>query len=134
MSNSKIVMVLALLLLGSFALPWLNENGAGVPGYKVLQVWLSDPRFQVAGYWLLIPAIGGVLLVLLGALGKGHGIVSFLTSVSLISLVLIVVLGTESINVRNDVGLGLWIGTGVCVLLLIFAFRRSDSRLRPKIR
>lgn len=132
MSNSKIVLILGLALLGSFALPWLGGGDETYAGYQVLKIWLENDAAKVAGYMLVAAPIGAVLVILLGVTGKPHGILCFLTSLVVPLVVLFTWLGASESGDDPFAAfrIGIWVATGVSALLLIFAFTKSDSKLR----
>lgn len=134
MSNSKIVLILGLALLGSFALPWLGGGDETYAGYQVLKIWLETEAAKVAGYILVAAPIGALLVILLGATGKPHGLLSFLTGLVVPLVVLFTWLGA---NQSGDdpfaaFRVGIWVATGISAVLLIFAFTKSDSRIRAQ--
>lgn len=138
MSSSKIVMVLALLFLGSFALPWFSAADGSMAGYQAVQLALQLPDAAVIGYMLLVGVAGAALLVILGAMGKGHGLVAFFSSLSVLLVAVASYFGnkdrTDAESALSFISVGAWIALGAALLLFVFSFTKSESKLRPPMR
>jgi hypothetical protein len=142
MSKSKIVMVLAILLVVGYFLPWMSMI-INVSGFDFTRIaWSAGDnggQMVVAIMLTLIPVLG-ILTCILGATGKAHGLAAFFAGLMFWLLVLFGYLGSrdrpdmQGGELLSVVGIGGWICAAASLLLLLFAFTKSDSKLRAAMR
>lgn len=130
MSSSKIVAVLGLVLLVGFFLPWIS-GAETLSGFSFAKGWVESEGNRVLGIILFLAPVGALFAVLLGALGRAHGLVAFFTGLIIPILVALLVVGSEPGQLdawKQSISYGFWMVIGGSVGLLVFAFTKSDSK------
>ena len=127
MDRKTFTIILAVVLIGCFFLPYYKFLGAGVSGY--------DFVFKTGGdswemyIWLLVPVPG--LLLLLGALNKenyilGRGLLLWLPLLALIYMLIVgpmihgTAIGDTLKAIGKDYGIGLWITIAASLVLAFY--------------
>jgi hypothetical protein len=132
MSSSKLVAVLGVLLLVGFFTPWIS-GAETLSGFDFAKGWWQSEGNKVIGGILFLAPIGALLAVLMGALGRAHGLIAFFTGLVCPILFGLFYLGSdpaEAAVMSSAVSYGFWLTMAASVGLLVFAFTKSDSKKR----
>lgn len=130
MSGSRVVAVLGLVLLVGFFLKWVHADLV-LSGLDFARGWWQSADNQVLGVILFLAPVGALLLLILGALGKPHGLVAFFTGLICPVLLGLMVLGAEPGQLSGwQPQIGFWMTMLASVALLVMAFTKSDSKKR----
>jgi hypothetical protein len=130
MDKRTITIILAVVLIGCFFLPYLQFFGKGASGYDIVTARGNGKEILMQYIWILLPLSG--LMLLLGAMNHGNYILgrsfwiwlAVLTCVFVIVKLLIDAKGTgESFGIGEIFkvfGLGFWISLGVALIVALF--------------
>jgi amino acid permease len=131
---SRIVAVLGVLFLAGFFLPWIS-GAENATGFEFAKGWWEKESTKVLGIVLFLAPVGALLAVLMGALGRAHGLIAFFTGLICPVLVVMFYLGAEpgqAAVMGEALSYGFWMAISASLGLLIFSFTKSDSKRRAR--
>jgi hypothetical protein len=139
MDRKKVTIVLALALIGSFFLPYLQYGPITASGFDLLTaptISGADKGLLIMKYiWLVIPVAG--IMLLIGALNNGNyllgrGIWAFLPLLTLFFVVALIFRDAKKIGANisiselaKNMGIGFWITLGLSLVLALYWPKRK---------
>jgi hypothetical protein len=123
MNKRTLTIILAVVLIASFFLPWVSYGGRGVSGFDIVKAPMGDWKKYIS---LLIPISG--LLLLIGAANNGNYPLgrNFLCWLPLLTVIWIIVVEPVLIDkqsfgdVIKFIGVGLWAATAASLVLAFY--------------
>lgn len=123
MDKKTLTMILAVVLIGAFFLPYVSYGGRGASGFDIIKAPVGDWQKYIA---LLIPVSGVLLLV--GALNNGNYPLgrNLLCWLPLLTVIYILVIEPVLINkiafgdVIKITGVGLWVSFAASLVLAFY--------------
>lgn len=141
MDRKTITTILAILLIGSFFMPYLKDNTISASGYEIVttpnQLGVQGWGMLAVKYcWLLLPFAG--IMLLIGALNNGRYFIGrwpwALLPIGVLAFVIIKIyrdakgIGSPlTINkLMNELGYGFWVAFAAAVLLALYWPRKES--------
>lgn len=135
MDRKSLTTILALVLIGSFFMPYLKDGPVSASGFEILitpkDIAAKDFALLMIKYiWLLLPLSGIILLI--GALNKGKYFIArwpwaFLPLVVLLFVVAKIYLDAKRVGppatiseIAGELGFGFWVALAASVILAVY--------------